>query len=69
MVGLLASTQTFYFIILEEYYTGGMFLPIVNGVTDGSLLIIGFYIYCGVWGLGAFSSITEINYGGQTYFI
>jgi ethanolaminephosphotransferase len=30
----------FYYATLEQYYIGGLFLPIFNGVSDGSVLII-----------------------------
>ena len=36
--------------ILEEYYTGGLFQPIVNPVTDGSIVYCAFLIYFGIWG-------------------
>ena len=54
MLTLLASTQAFYFSTLEEYYTGGLYLGIGNGVTDGSALIIGFFIFCGINGNESF---------------
>ena len=54
MLTLLASTQAFYFSTLEEYYTGGLYLGIGNGVTDGSALIIGLFIYCGIYGNESF---------------
>jgi len=28
----------FHFCTLEEYYIGGLFLPVGNGITDGSLI-------------------------------
>ena len=35
----------FYFATLEEYYSGGLFLPVCNGVTDGSVPLIGVYFF------------------------
>ena len=54
MLGALAVCQAFYFSILEEYYTGGLFLGIFNGVTDGSVVVIGVYIFGGIFGTGIF---------------
>jgi len=50
MLTLMGSTQSFYFSTLEEYYTGGLYLGIGNGVTDGSAPIIALFIYCGFYG-------------------
>ena len=36
----------FYFGTLEEYYVGGLHLPVGNGITDGSLPLLSFYM---VW--------------------
>ena len=47
--GALAGSQAFYFSILEEYYTGGMFLGVINGVTDGSVAMILVYCYMGLF--------------------
>ena len=40
----------FYFATLEEYYTGALYLPTFNGVSDGSVLIIGVDIATGIMG-------------------
>src|ERR1700761_8850777 len=56
LLALLASTGAFYFATLEEYYTGGLFLGPGNGITDGSVILIALFIYCGVFGTGVFSS-------------
>ena len=53
---LLGSTQSFYFSTLEEYYTGGLFLGVGNGVTDGSAPIIALFIYCGLYGNNSFKN-------------
>lgn len=55
LLALVASTGAFYFATLEEYYTGGLFLGPGNGITDGSIVLIGLFIYCGVFGTGLFS--------------
>ena len=38
----------FHFSTLEEYYIGTLDLPPLNGVSDGSIIIIGFYLACGI---------------------
>lgn len=55
-MGLVAVTQSFHFSTLEEYYTGGLFLGIGNGVTDGSIVLIGMFIFCGVAGTEVFKN-------------
>ena len=37
MIGTLAQ---FYFATLEEFFVGGLFLPIINGVNEGLMLVI-----------------------------
>ncbi len=61
-VALITSCQSFYFATLEEYYTGGLFLGIGNGVTDGSVGIMLLFIMSGVF--GAESWATEIGQVG-----
>lgn len=56
MLPLIASTQAFYFATLEEYYTGGLYLGVGNGVTDGSLAIIGLFMYAGYAGNDVFKN-------------
>lgn len=40
----------FHFSTLEEYYLGILELPPLNGVSDGSIIIILYYIGCGIVG-------------------
>ncbi len=61
-LALLASTGSFYFSTLEEYYTGGLFLGVGNGVTDGSLPIILIFLYCGAAGNQIFKEIITISF-------
>ena len=67
LLTLLGSTQSFYFSILEEYYIGGLFLGIGNGVTDGSAPIIALFLYSGLYGTDFFKS--EVAFGGFSYRI
>ena len=35
---------------MEEYYCGGLYLGVGNGVTDGSVGVISIFIYLGMFG-------------------
>ena len=37
MIGIYSA---FHFVTLEEYYSGYLYLPIFNGVSDGSIAIV-----------------------------
>jgi hypothetical protein len=63
LYGLLAVTGSFYFTILEEYYTGGLYLWYINGVTDGSLVIVGFFTYIGIYGNSFFTNTYSFYIG------
>lgn len=69
MIGLIASTQSFYFATLEEYYTGGLYLGVGNGVTDGSVLIMGIFIYCGLVGNAFCKALVPITIGNLQFEI
>jgi len=43
-------TTGFFFNTLEEYYTGSLDLPILNGVSDGCVLIYAIGIITGLYG-------------------
>ena len=47
MLNMMISTFPFYFVLLEQYYTGEMNFPPINGVDEGSLL---YWIMCMVTG-------------------
>ena len=47
---LIATLSSFHFCTLEEYYTGGLFLPPFNAISDGSFAFISLFIYCGLFG-------------------
>ena len=40
----------FYFYMLEEYYLGSLDLGPFNAVSDGSLILIGFYVLMAIYG-------------------
>lgn len=50
MLVLATVCLPFYFATLEEYYTGGLFLGLGNGVTDGSAAIYAVFIATGFLG-------------------
>lgn len=56
---LLAISQSFHFCTLEEYYIGGLFMGIGNGVTDGSALIIAIFLGTGFVGNDVW--LTEVD--------
>jgi len=49
-LGLIVVYACFHFATLEEYYIGTLRLPVCNGVSDGSVIMIGFYIFTGIIG-------------------
>lgn len=63
LVPLLASTMSFYFSTLEEYYIGGLFLGVGNGVTDGSVLLIFLFLFSGYYGNEVFKNYVDIPTG------
>ena len=54
LLALVGLVQAFYFSTLEEYYTGGLFLGLGNGVTDGSILVSGFFFFTAIAGTDVF---------------
>lgn len=54
------SQTPFFFATLEEYYTGALFLPVGNGITDGSVVLIGINVIAGVWGCEIFTQSVSI---------
>ena len=47
---MITAYMVFQFTTLEEYYLGTLKLPILNGVSDGSLIVIILLIFTGVVG-------------------
>jgi len=46
----MAVTSAFYYATLEEYYTGGLFLKVCNGVSDGSFAYMCLFLVAGIFG-------------------
>ena len=40
VLAVLLSVMPFYFATLEEFYVGALYLPVLNGITDGSAALI-----------------------------
>lgn len=64
LFALLATTQAFFFAILEEYYNGCLYLGPFNGVSDGSVILIVLALYCGVYGNDFFSTEVQLTWKG-----
>ena len=47
---LVMAMAGFHFATLEEYYVGILYLPPCNAVSDGSLLVIGMFLFSGIIG-------------------
>jgi len=50
ILAMVISTVPFYFSTLEEYYTGELYLPLVNGANEGSVGIALFFLLSGLFG-------------------
>ena len=50
ILSVAAPCASFHFSTLEEYYTGGLFLPPMNGVTDGSAGVFLTFIVMTIFG-------------------
>jgi len=50
VIANILAISSFHFSTLEEYYCGGLFLGVGNGVTDGSFGIISMFVYLGMFG-------------------
>jgi ethanolaminephosphotransferase len=49
-VMLMTIYACFHFCTLEEYYVGTLRLPVCNGVSDGSVMMIILFIVTGIFG-------------------
>jgi ethanolaminephosphotransferase len=49
-ITIIVNMSAFHFSTLEEYYLGILELPPLNGVSDGSIIIILYFIACGIVG-------------------
>ena len=48
---LMVSTCPFYYVLLEQYYTGEMNFPEVNGVDEGTLIYFLLALYPAIYGV------------------
>ena len=67
MLGLFTTTQSFYFSILEEYYVGGLYIGIMNAVTDCSIIVVLIYLFAGVYSNQFFTQKITFNVGANEY--
>jgi hypothetical protein len=67
----IAIFAAFHFTTLEEYYSGHLYLPPLNGVSDGSIFLIGLSFYTGYYGNNMWATPiydgTWLNIAGVTY--
>ena len=49
-LALITTITCFHFATLEEYYAGTLILPVCNGVSDGSILLITVFLATGIFG-------------------
>ena len=61
---MIAATQPFYFAIMEQYYTGELVLPEVNGIDEGSFVYILMCFMAGYYGPETFNH-TQIEVLGH----
>ena len=47
---LVTAMAGFHFATIEEYYVGTLYLPPCNAVSDGSVLVIGMFLFSGIIG-------------------
>lgn len=63
VLAVIVSVMPFYFATLEEFYVGALYLPVLNGITDGSAGLIGINCAIGYFGSEAFAQpITILGY-------
>jgi ethanolaminephosphotransferase len=55
--------MNFYMAILTSYYTGQLILPVLNGHSDGALMLTALTVVVGVFGNGVFTTqISEVQF-------
>lgn len=63
---MIAATQPFYFAVLEQYYTGDLVLPEINGIDEGSFVYVILCFLCGYYGPDAFNETKIPLLGGHS---
>ena len=63
---MMIPTLPFYFVLLEQYYTGEMNFPPINGVDEGSLLYLVVCLITGYYGAEQLWT-AEIEFMGQKW--
>jgi hypothetical protein len=49
-IAIVSIYAAFHFVTLEEYYSGFLYMPLGNPVSDGSIVLIGVCIFSGIVG-------------------
>lgn len=49
-MGMATMVTSFHLATLEEYYVGTLVLPACNGVSDGSVALVGMFLCTGIFG-------------------
>ncbi len=63
---MMIPTLPFYFVLLEQYYTGEMNFPPINGVDEGSLLYLIICLITGYYGAVELWT-SEVEFMGQKW--
>ena len=65
---MMIALVPFYFVTLEQHYTGEMNFPPINGVDEGSIVISGLAIFTGWYGnVALWAQDITIPFINQTY--
>ena len=67
LIGYATVLTSFHLATLEEYYIGTLALPVCNGVSDGSWLLILLFILSGICGKAIWTPkiVEDINFLGM----
>jgi len=65
MFSMMVSTCPFYYVLLEQFYTGEMNFPPINGVDEGSVVYVIIAILTGIYGCNEFWVESKFNVFGQ----
>ena len=66
ILAIMVAIFPFYFVTLEQYYTGEMNFPPINGVDEGSIVITGLAIITGIIGnVELWGQIVTLPFTGQ----
>eukprot|EP00743_Colponemidia_sp_Colp-15_P001389 GILK01001524.1.p1 GENE.GILK01001524.1~~GILK01001524.1.p1 ORF type:complete len:377 (-),score=56.07 GILK01001524.1:172-1302(-) len=61
------ATVPFFFATWEEYFTGGLYLPIVNGPTEGLFAVAFLYVFTGWKGAAYWAELNDFGFPNSYY--